>query len=299
MNRFLLIFGLTLSVYSTSAQVSDTLGYANFQLGTEVLYVSPNGGYAFGNNGYGDKVKAQSYAIDSSFVLQSVLLQFGDVVFNSGDSTSSIRVTVYDNFGTGVTSFGVSDSIAPDSALAYVDVPVYMLEDDGGNTLVDFSATTLAIFSRFSIGVDVTMVASADTVGLLSTTDGDAGGALNAWEQTVAGDWFTVEESSYSWGLDVDLAIFPLIDVNHPAGIAHPQNLNWSIFPNPSTGESNIRVPTGQWTVSIYDATGRKVLVESFSGNSKLLDLKGLNQGMFIVKIESGERVGIKRISIL
>jgi len=64
-----LITGLLLAVtHMGVAQVTDTLGYSDFLTGTQVLYDSPNGGYAFGNNGYGDKAKAQSYYHDQSFV---------------------------------------------------------------------------------------------------------------------------------------------------------------------------------------------------------------------------------------
>ncbi|MGB1318643.1 MAG: hypothetical protein ACPG5W_10565, partial [Flavobacteriales bacterium] len=153
--KFGFILGLVLVLGNhTFAQGTDTLGYADFLLGTPSLYESPNGGYAFGVNGYNDVAKAQSFSNENSFVLTEVLLEFGDVTFESGDSTSSIRVNVYDNYGNGITSLGQADSIAPDSVLAFVDVPVYELSDDGSLTSVDFSSTVLAIFSRFSVGVE-------------------------------------------------------------------------------------------------------------------------------------------------
>ena len=62
MNRTCLVFLMLFSVICVRAQVTDTLGFDEFYLGTPVLYSSPNGGYAFGNNGYGDKAKAQTYS---------------------------------------------------------------------------------------------------------------------------------------------------------------------------------------------------------------------------------------------
>jgi len=274
---------------TANAQVTDTLGYSNFMIGTEVMYTSPNGGYAFGNNGYGDKVKAQTYTHESSFVLRSVLFKFGDVVFESGDSTSVIRVNIYDNHGFGITSFGSSDSIAPDSVLGFVDIPVYDLFDDGSLTNVEFDSDTIVIFSKFSVGIDLTHLANGDTVGLLSTTDGDAMGSINAWELTANNSWFTVEESAFSWGLDVDFAIFPVIDENDPARVIEQTLPEISLFPNPC---ANVLMVHGieciDCQILVYDPVGRLVAMQQFEGGSKPIDVSGLHSGIYILTVSDG-----------
>ncbi len=264
------------------AQVTDTLGYADFLEGTPSLYESPNGGYAFGNNGYQDQAKAQSYSHSSSFVLRKVLMEFGEVVFMSGDSSSAVRVNVYDNYGEGVTSLGVADSIAPDSVLGFVDVPVYQLTDDGSLSEADFSGSTIAIFNRFSVGIDLTQLSAGDTVGLVSTTDGDAMGSLDAWEQTSNGNWFTVEESAYSWGLDVDFAIFPVIDVNDPAGISDYVYGELSVFPNPCANVLNLSVPASfGGSIRILDITGKVVVEHTSIQTSGAISVEGLSPGVY------------------
>jgi hypothetical protein len=73
------------------AQVTDTLNWERFQEGTATLYTSPNGGYIFGNNGYGDRAKAQTFAHTESHVLRAALMRFGAVTYSSGDPESKLR----------------------------------------------------------------------------------------------------------------------------------------------------------------------------------------------------------------
>lgn len=272
------------------AQVTDTLGYTEFMMGTPVLYESPNGGFAFGNNGYADRAKAQSYVHENPFVLREVLVQFGAVDFQSGDSTSSVRVNVYDNLGHGITSFGEADSIAPDSILGFVDVPVYQLLDDGNFTTASFAHDTLAILSRFSVGIDLTHMNSADTVGLVSTTDGDAIESFNAWELTATGNWFTVEESAYSWGLEVDFAIFPVIDENDPAGISDLEFDEISIFPNPCKDILYIaRTVSRDSRMIIFDALGKEVRHITLDRTSSSIDVSELPTGFYHYSLVNGD----------
>ncbi len=271
------------------AQVTDTLGYATFLEGTQTLYQSPNGGYAFGNNGYADLAKAQSYSHDQAFVLRKVLLLFGDVIFESADSASVVRVNVYDNNGPGITSLGISDSIAPDSVFAFVDVPVYQLLDNGDFSEVSFSNDTIVIRNRFSVGIDLTMLSPGDTVGLVSTSDGDALGTYSAWEQTSNGTWFTVEHPVYSWGLDVSLGIFPVIDADDPAGVPSIERHDLNIYPNPCTDElvvSNADLNSG--VLLIHDATGRQVKQMAYRSASRVIDVSGLESGIYSMTIMDG-----------
>jgi hypothetical protein len=269
------------------AQVTDTLGYSDFMLGAATLYESPNGGYAFGSNGYADKAIAQSYSNENSFVVKEVLIQFGAVNFASGDSTSSIIVNLYDNYGYGITSFGGADSIAPDSVLSSVEIPVYQLLDDGSLTSVSFSDDTIVIYSRFSVGVDYSNMNSADTIGVISTTDGDADGTFNAWELTANDDWFTVEEGAFSWGLDVDFAIFPVIDENDPAGIADFEVNEISVFPNPTTDILYLPIfKRSIKTVVIYNNLGGEVNRTKLDGSVRSFDVSSLVPGIYQITVK-------------
>ncbi|MBI1287458.1 MAG: T9SS type A sorting domain-containing protein [Flavobacteriales bacterium] len=294
--RFGIIAGvLFLLQTAVHAQVTDTLGYASFYSFSDTLYDSPNGGYAFGNNGYGDKAKAESYYYESPFVLRKVWLGFGAVQNNSGDANSVVRVTVYDNHGFGVTQYGESDSIAPDSIIAFVDVPVSDLLANGELTEVSFDSDTIVIRDRFSVGIDLTHLSVGDTVGLMSTMDGDAMGATNSWELTAGNTWFTVGQQDYSWGLDVDLAIFPLIDAEDPAGVLNMDRIAMQLYPNPATHQFYIEgIFDGAVAVDVFDLAGKRVLTTTVTNARNIIDIEPLPTGMYAVVV-SGDSFRVSK----
>jgi len=294
----ILVLALLLMVgHTVSAQVTDTLGWIRFQEGTPTIYASPNGGYAFGNNGYGDKVKAQSFAHQESFVLRGALVQFGAVTALSGNPESKIRVTVYANNGPGLGLFGIVENSAPDSILAIKDILVSALPTDGSLFQVDLSDSNLVFFNRLSIGIDLTMLAAGDTVGLLSTTDGDGGEGQEAWEQESSGNWIVVV-SPFSWGLDVDLAIFALVDVNDPAGISDP-SVKMDVWPNPSEGLFHVQTPySDQWNAVVYGANGQLISRQSFIGDRAMIDLNGTTPGLYVLQLQGHDAMLVKRIIV-
>jgi len=302
MKRILLTGCVLLSTTWVQAQVSDTLGTDVFETATETLYTAPNGGYAFGNNGYGDRAKAQSFVHPSSFVVRGVLLKFGDVQFNSQDSTSYLTVNIYANDGVGVSMYSNSDSIAPGTVLSSTTVPVYELMDDGSQTLVDFSFDTVVIQpqQRFSVGIDLTSLAPGDTVGLVSTTDGDAAGRYDAWELTAQGNWIVVAHPAYSWNLEVDLGIFVMIDENDPAGTERlTYGTDWSLYPNPTSRfiQLDLPSPQGPYQVEMYNTLGEQVFVQQRYFPGSALDVGQLPAGQYTVRIHS-ESVSVSTLFI-
>ncbi len=299
MKTILLCGALSLIAQVGFGQATDTLGWDNFQNGTSIVYGCPLGGFAFGNNGYRDKAKAQTYRHDKSFVLNGVLMLFGEVNFESQDSSSVVRVNLYNNYGEGITSSGYTDSIAPDSVLAFVDIPVYEIMDDGSFTYADFSDSILAIFNKFSVGIDFTQLSEGDTVGLLSTTDGDAGESGSAWELTANGTWFTVEESAYSWDLDVDLAIFPVIDEDHIAGIENHEELILDLYPNPASEQVFLKFPfMDHWRIEAFDFLGQKVFSKDCYSDQLKLNISDLSNSTYILKVENERFTGARLLVV-
>jgi len=286
-----LVVGL-LSIVSISgfSQVIDTLGLDEFRNGTTILYTSPNGGFAFGSNGYGDLAKAQFFDKGNAIALRKVLLEFGEVVFGSGDANSAITVNVYNNYGDGIIvgSGALQDSIAPDSIIAQVSIPVSQLLDDGSFTIADFSSENVILTDDFSVGIDFSLLAEGDTVGLNSTTDGDANGSNNGWELTSDSVWFQVAESSYSWGLDVQLAIFPEVELGAPASI-NEQSISVFISPNPTSDFLHINfAKSGQYEIQLIDAAGRNVLSTASKNKLSSIDISRLNPGFYVLSVSDG-----------
>lgn len=70
-------------------------------------------------------------------------------------------------------------------------------------------------------------------------------------------------------------------------------NNDISLYPNPTNGVLNITSEKLISTITIYDATGRRILTEQTFGYSETLDLTGLSAGVYLVEleVELGERV--------
>ena len=272
-------------------------------MGTETLYESPNGGYAFGNNGYNDKVKAQTFSDSVSFVLKEAWLKFGAIEFNSEDSTSSVMVHVFLNNGPGITQLSNSDTLAPDSIVSSREIPIYELTE-GTITTVDFSSETLVFsaFQQFSIGLSFDSLAVGDTIGLVSTTDGDAGGTQQAWELTENDNWIVISQPAYSWNLDVDLAIFAVTDRNDPAGIndniTRVEPLH--VYPNPTSDILNLNLDsfTDSESIEILIANqvGQTVWFDYINKPSLTkLDLSELRSGIYTIRVSSESRITVAK----
>lgn len=286
------LFTLTIA----NAQVTDTLGFQTYSQGTSTTYASPNGGFAFGNNGYEDRAKAQTFFHDKSFVLRKVLLKFGAVSYTSNnDSSSIIRINIYNNFGSGITTTGAIDSIAPSEIRASFDILISEIMSGSVFTEVDFSASQLVITDRFSVGIDVTFLAPGDTVGLESTTDGDAALRQNSWEQTANGGWITILNTN-SWDLDVDLAIFPVIDEDDPAGIEE-NNASIAVYPNPTDGLFAAQLPFyGEWHAEIFASDGRLIMRQIEMTDLLRFNLNDFLSGLYILRLSNGQTNRLSRI---
>jgi hypothetical protein len=201
----------------------DTIG-PGAAFSAPVLYNSTNGGYVVGNNGYGDKQKVQIfYPTDVSFVpvpytIQGALYWFGGKTV--AGTPGNVKLRVYKIDGVGHTNLAMS--ACPNTTI--VSDNVSMATVDTALTLANISAytfstaapqTTLNPDGYYSVGVGFDLtglnVAMGDTIGLVSSTDGDVDGAFPAasWEQWSTNEWFSFENDS-NWNLSIDLAIFPI-----------------------------------------------------------------------------------------
>lgn len=296
----LLLYGLMCQ--TAFAQVTQTLGLDNYNDGTEILYTSPNGGYAFGNNGYNDLVKAQVFTNDNSFVLREAQFKLGVAEFGSTDSTSSLVVNLYRIGAAGINIFGALDSIAPDEIIATDTLPVYDLEAGGMLTTTNFNGETLVFYpnDRFAVGIDLSQMTVGDTVALYSTTDEDAGGTGNAWELTADSNWVAIAQDAFGWGLDVDLAIFVAIDENDPASVQDYQESEWNIYPNPVNDVfliSNGFIGNGDFSIRIFNSIGQEVYFNtSVIGSKSLFDISQFKAGVYLVQLENSGVLSSKKL---
>jgi hypothetical protein len=149
---------------------------------------------------------------------------------------------------------------------------------------------TIVVRNQFSVGIDLTMLSAGDTVGLISTSDGDATGSYSAWELTANNEWFTVEHGVYSWGLEVDLAIFPVIDADDPAGVINMRDGLLSVYPNPCNDILFINVTNSDMSqVSIHDLTGRNITDQITIRGKNSIDVSQLNTGFYVITLSDAQ----------
>jgi hypothetical protein len=72
------------------------------------------------------------------------------------------------------------------------------------------------------------------------------------------------------------------------------------IFPNPTNGAIVVRLPqvegVSQHTISLFDMNGRVLSSKEVSGHSLEMDLSSYANGVYFIKINSGETLITKKV---
>ncbi|HSI89569.1 MAG TPA: PKD domain-containing protein, partial [Adhaeribacter sp.] len=175
--------------------------------GQPTLYTSSSGGvsngYVSGNNGFGDKAKAEYFAnAGSSNQVTGGIFSFG--VAKAANASSAVTITVWDNSGTGGK---------PGTVLGSQTLPISTIAANiASNSLTTVNFTNPVIVSGpFYMGVQLSN-APGDTVALITNRHNDSPAGLG-WEQDAGNTW---ESYSTNWNLNISNAIFPLVDATPP-----------------------------------------------------------------------------------
>ncbi len=88
------------------------------------------------------------------------------------------------------------------------------------------------------------------------------------------------------------------ITVEVATGIENPISENVKLYPNPANNQLNFENISGFETITISNIIGQTVLKSSINSNSHTLDISGLEQGTYFVKIESAGQVVLKKMVI-
>lgn len=262
-----------------------------FQGSTISLYAAPNGGFVSGNNGFNDSEKLQLYNHFQNYSIIGAWVWIGEKIFNSQNIESGIEVVVVhtDSTSSNFPPFikGPSDSVLatafyPMSAIVASEFPWF------GLNYIEFASPVL-IRDGYALGVRFTSLAEGDTLGIITSADGEPNQARRSWER-----WDGVYGSILdNWGLNIDLAIFPIVDCE----LNNISNLrDWKFipaFPNPVGNQLNFAVNTaGTCSIKLLDLTGREVLkqqCETLSGIVSI-DVSKLNSGTYFAYIEHGSK---------
>lgn len=73
---------------------------------------------------------------------------------------------------------------------------------------------------------------------------------------------------------------------------------NLKLYPNPTEGVLTIESggPPRNLFIKVYDTLGKLIRMEKIEGNNRTINLRGLNSGIYLLKIETEEGLAIKRI---
>jgi hypothetical protein len=291
-NTLTTLTGTSVSVYTASSD-SVTLG------------CSPNAGYVFGTNCYGDKEKANFFAAGTYSSLSS-------------PSVSAIMATFFQSgtMGTGGTSSVSANMKVYAGTLAGGPTTVVTTANANlGQIVAAHTNTASPIFVfTYTFATPVAIPASGFFTSLvLPNTAGDTAVVANdpnapvdvVWEYEASNTWSAV---STSWsGLKGSLAILPVVcGSTVTTGVSANGALSKQItlMPNPSAGVVNISVSSSleqNLNVTVTNALGQVVKSASFEGityNVLPLNLTEQPNGIYFVAINNGKEKFIQRLII-
>ena len=76
------------------------------------------------------------------------------------------------------------------------------------------------------------------------------------------------------------------------------RNLDFEVFPNPSTDVVNVQLPTGtnSATAKVFDTSGRLIATQEISNPREQINISKLSSGIYVLRISSEGRFGARRI---
>jgi len=80
--------------------------------------------------------------------------------------------------------------------------------------------------------------------------------------------------------------------------IDEKNSLAFDIFPNPISNQLNIKLPNeiSDGSVEIFDFSGKSVFKSKVNRFENVLNLNSLSSGMYIIKLTTEDRIGIKKL---
>lgn len=266
----------------------DTL--SNWTAGDiETIYVvqSPGSGYVAGHNSYSDKAKVERFTnVGSNKQVTKIFYKFAKA--ENYNANSTVAAVLWSDA-----------SGSPGTELYTGNMPVSTIAShvSGGQYTLLTLPTPVAVGNNFFAGIKMTYSGSL-AVALYTSKDGDQIPAT-AWEQASDNSWLRFDNSA-SWGLDVSLAVFPVVcdaslGVESVVGLKDVQ-----VYPNPTDGWLQMILPeTKAYDILVYDMMGRLLQSEKIVNEgdfSHALDLSAYPNGLYFVEIRQENKSLTKKI---
>lgn len=273
---------------------SDTCALAG-NLPDLVTYKTQLGGYICGNNALNTPEKAQKYYwADSAKMLTAVAFWFGQKM--QAPFPGLVRAKAYAvNAGTG----------APGALLGESNLLSVGNIDTSDNLTVLSFANPVSLPDTFFVALDLSLLNVGDSVGLLSTRDACFSGEQLAWEKDSLGAWIPMNDgtSITSWGLDIDMAIFPVGDFGLHTGIPGSGMNVPVVYPNPASDKIKVnwaQEEVGPVTLHFFDMQGRMVCERKLTERSGMeMDVRAFIPGMYFLIARALHHTVAQKVLIL
>jgi hypothetical protein len=279
---------------------TDTLWPGNAgPASTFVMIADSNGGYVLGTNSYHDVCKAQAFRVDTGYIVEGAMFWFGCKKVLTGDS---VRFVLWKMDSLQGYTMAGDEQPSPGTELASVmscmnDVDTASLLQ---NAFVVMFPAPVTISEDYLLGFDMSGL-TTDSIGLMSTSNGEGGGNELVWEKwSLNGTWHTLQSSG--WGfpalLDIDAMILPIVDMSSAGTgeVLHINSLSCQIWPNPAKEgffiKLKVQLASDNNTICLTDGQGRTLRsLRSFSltaGEHEVyLPAEGLQAGRYFVVIRA------------
>ncbi|GIV35109.1 MAG: hypothetical protein KatS3mg031_2644 [Chitinophagales bacterium] len=284
------------------ASFADTCARKNIQPVGEVpdlvTYVytpqSQFAGFICGNSDLNLPVKAQKYATAyNPATLTAIAYWFGEKILT--DSFAVIRGMVF-----------AADMLtgAPGTLLAITDsFPATAIDTSNRLTVLPLPSPVL-LPDTFFVALDVSGVSGGNYVGLLSTKDGCYSGKQLAWERDSLGNWHPFNDGTTitSWGLNIDMAIFPIGDFGLHTSIERtmPESLQVTLEANHLHIRFHLQTASAL-TLTLIDRMGRQMWQQQTPQAANGLHqiqtvLPPLSSGLYLLTFAVGGETHVQKI---
>jgi hypothetical protein len=281
-----------------------------------VLTVSGGTSYLWANNGDTSSVITVKPTTDSTF----------SVTVTNGECSKDTSITIIVNSNSPLTILPQSDSICigqsitlsvPVSGSDYVWSPSSTLNSSTGDTVVasPYVTTTYIVTGINSFGCSVSGI---DTVTVNFTIDtitikGDTlissaiqgnqwywngtlipGATNQTYIATINGVYFVTT----SQGCGISL---PVIIGSAGINWLSATNNQLSIYPNPTSGQFNIKLNGNQsgCTIEVYNLMGEKVYQSVLSNSQNTINISTQPGGMYFVYLKSDQGVEVRKVMVV
>ena len=272
--------------------VPSSFGATDVSLALYYAGTTPANGFIAGTNTYGDKAKVQVFNSTGTVHVEQLLFLFGAKNVN-GTPNAMVHARVYGLNGPGTATSGTV-STAPGTVLGNVDIPISQC-DTAGLTVAMFSPS-ITLNGNFGGGFDVSDLATGTLLGVISTENNAITPDDQNWEKTSDDSWVAMSDTTVSWGIHFDMAIFAVLDDGF-AGINDVgsfNNMRMSfISGNPAT--SNVTVAyemleSASVRLVVMDRKGAKVVDQQLGNTTQgehqsTLDVSNLANGIYYVTL--------------